>query len=61
MLHAGIDIQMAVVLFGLFVSGTMVLVMLRHRKNQARGDLLHLVGSDAHATAAQPDPTHRAH
>ena len=29
----------AIVLFGLFVSGTMVLVMLRHRRNQARGDL----------------------
>ena len=61
MLHAGIQIQTAVVLFGLFVSGTMILVMLRHRRNQARGDLLHLVGSDGHATAAQPDPTHRAH
>ena len=51
MLHAGIDIQTAIVLFGLFVSGTMVLVMMRHRRNQARGDLLHLIGSDA-----QPPP-----
>src|SRR5204863_366274 len=45
MLSAGLDIDTAVVLFGLFVSGTMVLVMWRHRKNQARGDLLHLIGT----------------
>jgi hypothetical protein len=60
MLSAGLNIQTAIVLFGLFVSGTMVLVMLRHRKNQARGDLSHLIGSDAHATA-QHDRQRRAH
>jgi LPLT family lysophospholipid transporter-like MFS transporter len=51
MLSAGLDIHTAIVLFGLFVSGTMVLVMLRHRRNQSRGDLLHLIGAEAHATA----------
>jgi LPLT family lysophospholipid transporter-like MFS transporter len=46
MLKAGIGINVAIVIFGLFVSGAMVLVMLRHRANQARGDSLHLVGMD---------------
>ncbi len=44
MLRAGIGIDVAIVLFGLFVAGTMALVMLRHRLNQARGDSLHLIG-----------------
>ncbi len=30
--------------------------MLRHRQNQARGDLLHLVGADSHATAHAAKP-----
>ncbi len=46
MLRAGIGINTAIVLFGLFVSGAMVLVMIRHRTNQAQGDSLHLVGID---------------
>jgi hypothetical protein len=50
MLSAGIDVRTAIVLFGLFVSGIMVLVMLRHRRNQSRGDLLHLIGAESHAT-----------
>src|SRR5205814_3901357 len=35
MLRAGIGINAAIVLFGLFVSSAMVLVMIRHRSNQA--------------------------
>ncbi len=46
MVRAGLGIQAAVIVFGLFVSGAMVLVMLRHRSNQARGDSLHLIGID---------------
>ena len=46
MVSFGLRVETAIVLFGLFVSGTMALVMLRHRRNQARGDQLHLVGSD---------------
>jgi hypothetical protein len=46
MLNAGLSVDSAIVLFGLFVSGTMALVMLRHRRNQARGDQLHLIGGD---------------
>jgi hypothetical protein len=46
MVKAGIGINAAIVTFGLFVSGAMVLVMLRHRANQARGDSLRLIGMD---------------
>jgi len=51
MVHAGISVYTAIVLFGFFVSGTMALVMLRHQRNQARGDQLHLITADAHAAA----------
>jgi hypothetical protein len=35
-----------ILIFGLFVSSTMSLVLLRHRRNQARSDSLHLIGMD---------------
>src|SRR5213075_1244593 len=40
----GLSTNEVIVLFGLFVAGTMALVMWRHRHNQARGDSLHLIG-----------------
>ena len=46
MVRFGLGVNQAIVLFGLFVSGTMALVMLRHRLNQAKGDSLHLIGID---------------
>jgi MFS family permease len=46
MLRAGIGINTAIVVFGVFVASAMWLVMLRHRANQARGDSLHLIGLD---------------
>jgi len=46
MVKSGLGVNTAIVMFGLFVSGTMALVMLRHRLNQARGDSLHLIGMD---------------
>jgi MFS family permease len=55
MLGAGLSVQIAIVLFGLFVAGTMALVMLRHRMNQARGDVLHLIGAESHSA---PAPQH---
>jgi hypothetical protein len=55
MLGAGVTVNVAIVLFGLFVAGTMALVMLRHRINQARGDLLHLIGTESHGA---PDAHH---
>src|SRR5436305_10427413 len=44
MVRSGMSVSTAIVLFGVFVSGAMVLVMWRHRQNQARGDSLHLLG-----------------
>jgi hypothetical protein len=46
MVQQGLSVNAAIVLFGVFVSGTMALVMLRHRMNQAHGDSLHLIGMD---------------
>ena len=44
LLQVGVSIAIAIVLFAGFVSGTMALVMVRHRRNQSRGDSLHLIG-----------------
>ncbi len=49
MLGAGITVNVAILLFGLFVAGTMALVMLRHRMNEVRGDLTHMIGVERHA------------
>ncbi len=46
MLQGGVTIPMAIVLFAVFVSGTMALVLVRHRMNQARADSLHLIGME---------------
>jgi len=35
-----------VVLFGLCMSGAMLLVMWRHQYNQSKGDSLHLISDD---------------
>ena len=48
--HVGLSTNSAIVLFGLFVAGAMVLVMWRHRQNLAAGDVMHLVAGD-HAEA----------
>ena len=42
----GISTNEAILLFGLFVAGTMALVMWRHRVNLAAGDLMHLIAAD---------------
>jgi MFS transporter, LPLT family, lysophospholipid transporter len=46
MLRGGLGITMAIVLFAVFVSGAMILVLLRHRANQAHADSLHLIGME---------------
>jgi LPLT family lysophospholipid transporter-like MFS transporter len=46
MVRSGFSVNAAIVMFGFFVSGSMLLVMWRHRRNQARGDSLHLIGVD---------------
>jgi hypothetical protein len=60
MIGAGLGVNVAIVLFGLCVAGTMGLVILRHRMNQARGDLLHLIAAESHAapSAAKAPPRH---
>ena len=56
MVSSGMRVETAILVFGLFVSGIMGLVMLRHRKNGAKGDLLHLSGGEPKAQAAKPGP-----
>jgi len=55
LVHLGLSINAAIVLFGLFVAAAMSLVWWRHRKNLASGDLLHLVAVDrAEAKPGRP-------
>ena len=44
--HLGLSTNTAIIMFGLFVAGTMALVMWRHRQNLAAGDLMHLVAGE---------------
>src|SRR5438552_5544228 len=44
--HFGLSTNWAIVLFGLFVAGMMLLVMWRHRHNLAAGDVLHLASPE---------------
>jgi hypothetical protein len=46
MVRAGIPVSAAIVLFGVCVTGAMLLIMWRHRSNQAQFDSLHLVGHE---------------
>ncbi|HQR11132.1 MAG TPA: lysophospholipid transporter LplT [Casimicrobiaceae bacterium] len=48
MISQGISVNRAVVLFGLFMSGAMLLVMWRHQYNQGKADSLHLIADDEH-------------
>jgi LPLT family lysophospholipid transporter-like MFS transporter len=47
MIQQGISVNRAVVLFGLFMSSAMLLVMWRHQYNQGKGDSLHLIRDDS--------------
>jgi MFS family permease len=46
MIRSELSIYVIIALFGLFVSGSMVLVRQRHLHNQRQGDSLHLIGMD---------------
>jgi len=46
LIKMNVSVNAAIVLFGLFVAGTMTLVLMRHRANQARSDSLHLIGME---------------
>jgi MFS family permease len=46
MVRLGLSINTVILLFGLFVAGTMMLVRLRHIANQRQGDVMHLIGME---------------
>ena len=48
MVRSGMAVSTAIILFGVFVTGSMLLVMWRHRANQREFDSLHLIGMDKH-------------
>jgi len=48
LIRYGVPINVIIVLFGFFITGSMVLVIRRHVANQAQGDSLHLIGTDVH-------------
>jgi MFS transporter, LPLT family, lysophospholipid transporter len=48
MIRANIDIRVIIVMFGLFVSFTMLMVIRLHRYNQSQTDSLHLIGIEKH-------------
>jgi hypothetical protein len=61
MVGAGVTIEVAIVLFGLCVSGTMALVILLHRRNQAKSDSLHLIGAEHPHAVPVAKPGHTGH
>jgi MFS transporter, LPLT family, lysophospholipid transporter len=48
MVKIDLDVNLVIVLFGLFVSGTMYLIMRRHAANQREHDSLSLIGEPKH-------------
>ncbi|WP_151447737.1 lysophospholipid transporter LplT [Lacisediminimonas profundi] len=48
MVKVNLDINIVIIMFGLFVSGTMYLVMRRHAANQRERDSMHLIGEHKH-------------
>lgn len=48
MVQIGMSITVAILLFAVSVSGTMGLVLIRHRNNQAGADSLHLIDMNKH-------------
>jgi hypothetical protein len=48
LIRYNISIYAIIALFGLFITGSMILVIRRHVTNQAQGDSLHLIGIDKH-------------
>jgi len=48
MVRSGLTVSSAIILFGLFVTASMLLVVWRHRANQREFDSLHLIGIEKH-------------
>ncbi|MDR1529661.1 MAG: lysophospholipid transporter LplT [Burkholderiales bacterium] len=44
MLRSGLSVNTAIIIFGGFLTSMMLLVIIKHARNQARGDSLHLIG-----------------
>jgi hypothetical protein len=61
MVSSGLGVDTAIVLFGLFVSGTMALVIVRHRRNHAEGGLMYVVGGEPQHEARAAKPGHGGH
>ena len=53
MIHADLSIYTVIVLFGLFVTGSMILVHKRHLDNQRAGDSMHLIGIEKRTQPAR--------
>ncbi len=54
MIRADWSIYAIIAVFGLFVSGTMVLVLRHHLRNQREGDSLHLIGMEKPRARSDP-------
>lgn len=48
MLKMNLDVNLTIILFGLFVSGTVIVIMRRHARNQREHDSLSLIGEHTH-------------
>jgi hypothetical protein len=48
MVKLNLDINLVIILFGLFVAGTMLLTMQKHAANQREHDSLALIGERKH-------------
>lgn len=46
MVHSDFSVTTAIVLFGAFLAAAMGLIIIKHARNQARGDSLHLIGME---------------
>jgi MFS family permease len=46
LLKSGLTVHHAIIIFGVFLFCAMLLVILKHRLNQSRGDSLHLIGME---------------
>ena len=56
LIHVGLSTNTVIVTFGLFVAGTMGLVMWRHRLNLATSDLLHLAAMERSGPRVEQQP-----
>jgi len=53
LIMAGASVKFTMIIFGLFVSGAMALVILRHRSNQRAFDAVALIGDTNHGVATE--------